>query len=471
MATSKQQPAGDAPALDVDVELVERLARPGPRYTSYPTAPHWSSSVGPEVHAEQLRGVCERDPGRRVSVYIHLPFCRRLCHYCGCNVVITARPERVDRYLDYLAREMDLVVGLVGRRPALGDLHLGGGTPTFLDAGQIDRLWALLSERFEVDPGATMALEVDPRVTTRPQLELLRKLGFCRLSMGVQDFDPEVQRLIGRDQAAEVTEQLYRDARDLGFRGINFDLVYGLPGQTEQSFSATVERVVALRPDRLALFSYAHLPALRPNQGKIDEAQLPAPSVKLRLFLLARRRLLEAGYVAIGMDHFAVVDDELASARREKRLHRNFQGYTVNAAPVTLAFGTSAISDIDGFYAQNHHKLRDYYAAIDASRLPTARGWVPTHDDRARRTLIERLMCNFTVDCAAIAGGFDLSSDYFDEALSALSWAEEERLVVRGGASGRQLEVTPLGQLFVRNLAMAFDAYLDRGNKTFSSTV
>jgi oxygen-independent coproporphyrinogen-3 oxidase len=454
----------------IEQSLIERLAGPGPRYTSYPTAPTWDSEFDDRKHLERLERAGAADPSVPLSLYFHLPFCREMCRYCGCSVVVTARPERIDRYIDYLAREMALAGAKLGRRRAVEQIHLGGGTPTFLSEGQLKRLWKVIGEQFEVKAEADLALEADPRVTTKAQLELLRAQGFSRLSMGVQDFTPEVQEEIGRVQSVEQTAELFEHARGLGYQTLNFDLVYGLPRQRAETFAETLNQVVHLRPDRLALFSYAHVPWIRPHQRAIDETLLPDPVSKLRLFEQARNRLFEAGYLQIGMDHFALPDDELARARVSRRLHRNFQGYTTRPSGDTLAFGVTSISELQGAYAQNVKKIAEYYDRIDAGRLPTERGWVLTDDDRLRREVIHRLMCNFFVDLEQVAASHGADPAPLLSDAERLDWAEAADLLQRDGAT---LEVTPRGQLFVRNLAMVFDAYLptQQSKPTFSSTV
>lgn len=454
-----------------DERLIRDVARPGPRYTSYPTAPAWrTEGFGWREYAERLERAEGEGANAPLSIYMHLPFCREMCRYCGCSVVVTDRAEKVDRYLDYLAREMDLVTARLPRRRRVDQLHLGGGTPTWLDVRQLARLWQLVTARFAIAPGADLALEVDPRVTSPEQLALLHRCGFARVSMGVQDFTPEVQDAIGRQQSVELTEALYRAARELGYRTINFDLVYGLPRQRPETFALTLEHALRLRPDRLALFSYAHVPWMRPHQRAIDEAELPDAVQKVRLFELARGKLLAAGYVQIGMDHFALPSDALAQARLVHRLHRNFQGYITQPSGDTLAFGITAISDVQGAYAQNVKRIADYYRHLDAGELPIERGCALTAEDLLRRDVIHGLMCNFVVDLAQVTRAHGFAADHFTAELATLCWAEEQGLLRR---SGLTLEVTPLGQLFVRNVAMAFDAYLpaQQSRPTFSSTV
>jgi oxygen-independent coproporphyrinogen-3 oxidase len=454
----------------VDPALLVRLSRPGPRYTSYPTAPEWTTAFGAAELTRHLE-LADREADRPLSLYVHIPFCRELCRYCGCNVVIARRPERADLYLDHLERELDLVCARLPSRRSVSQLHLGGGTPTFLGEAQLERLWRAIAGRFRILEGAELALEIDPVVTSKGQLSLLRSFGFNRVSMGVQDFTPEVQEYVGRIQSVELTRTLFEHARALGYRGINFDLIYGLPKQRRETFARTLELVVEMGPDRVAVFSYAHVPWMRPHQKRFDEALLPDPVEKFRLFALAHRRFLEAGYLQIGMDHFARADDELARARLERRLRRNFQGYTVNPAGDILAFGITGISDLAGCYAQNLKTLSHYYRSVEAGQLAVERGWVLTPDDLLRRAVITEIMCNFHVDLGALCArsGLDAARVFAPE-LEALREPEQQGLVAR---SGLGLELTPLGRVLVRNVAMIFDPYLRRRATagTFSKTI
>ncbi|MCB9556450.1 MAG: oxygen-independent coproporphyrinogen III oxidase [Deltaproteobacteria bacterium] len=457
-------------ATVVDPQLILKLARPGPRYTSYPTVPVWTTSVDSDVYRERLAAADVLD--RPLSLYFHVPFCRERCHYCGCNVVITGRQEKADRYIDYLIREVDMALELMPNRRRVDQIHLGGGTPTFLDEPQLLRLLAAIDERFNLVSDAELALEVDPRVTTREQLALLRGFGFNRLSIGVQDFTPEVQRAVGRVQEVELTEALYDYARHLGYSGVNFDLIYGLPLQEETAYRKTVETVLRLRPDRVAMFSYAHVPWIHPQQKRYDAEPRPGPLDKIALFLQARQQFFEAGYVAIGMDHFALPSDELAVARMQGRLYRNFQGYTPRETGDTIAFGASAISDVADSYTQSIKPLSAYYQSLDAGRFPIERGWLLTAEDLLRRETIQQLMCNFTADLEALAARHGCSAEQaFSAQLQPLDELEALGLIKR---DGWQIEVREIGQILVRNVAMVFDAHLSSAppeRPTFSQTV
>lgn len=441
-------------------DLLRKYDRPGPRYTSYPTVPAWTDAFGPEDYAKKLREAAALGPEAPLSLYAHIPFCAEMCSYCGCNVVVSRNREKHEEYLEVLLQELDLVAAHLGRRNRLSQIHYGGGTPTSLDEELLLRLWHKIREHFEVVPDAEVAVEIDPVVTRREQIALLRGMGFNRLSLGVQDFTPEVQRAVNRIQTVEETEALVTYARHLGYKGINFDLIYGLPLQKMETFERTIDEVLRLSPDRVAIFSYAHVPEARPNQRRIDASTLPVGPEKYALFEMARSKLLGAGYVAIGMDHFARADDELAVAQSERRLFRNFQGYTVRPASDTVAVGASAISDVRGAYAQNARPLPPYYEAIRAGRFAVVKGVHLTEDDLLRRDAITELMCNFSIDLDALGKrhGVDAAA-YLSESLEKLREMERDGLVRIGSDL---VELTEVGKNFVRPAAMAFDAWLDR---------
>lgn len=450
--------------------LLEKYDQPGPRYTSYPTAPMWQPTFGDAEYRAALARAAARveEP---LSVYFHLPFCWHRCLFCGCNVVISKRPEVADTYLDYLYREVAMGADALGARKRVKQMHWGGGTPTYLDCGQIEALFQNVAARFDFASDAEIALEVDPRVTTRDQLRVLRQLGFNRISMGVQDLDPAVQAAIDRNQSEAQTRELFAWCREEGFDGINIDLIYGLPAQTEATWTRTIEAVIAIRPDRLAVYSYAHLPNMIKHQKKIDDIARPTGAEKFELFAIARRLFLDAGYRAIGMDHFALPDDELARAMDARRLHRNFMGYTVVPAEDMIGFGVSAIGEIGGAYAQNEKRPVLYYGELDAGRFPTHTGIALTHDDEVRRWVIRQLMCNFYLDFAELSRryGVDYATYFAQEDLD-LSPMYQEGFLVR---AEDHLAVLPLGQVFVRNICMLFDAYHRRPDtfKQFSRTV
>jgi oxygen-independent coproporphyrinogen-3 oxidase len=453
--------------------LIRQYDRPGPRYTSYPTAVEFHEAFDEQAYRARLEQASAL-AAQPVSLYVHLPFCAERCSYCGCMMIATSSRAIVDRYLGYLEREIAMLAGRLGERRRIAQLHWGGGTPTHLPVESLRRLHRVLGSHFALDEAAEQAIEVDPRVTTPAQLSVLRELGFTRLSMGVQDFDPAVQEAIGRRQSEELTRDLYGYARSVGFESINLDLVYGLPRQNLATFGRTLGSVVEMAPDRVAVYSYAHVPWLRPHQKRIDTAHLPDAELKFELIGAAVDAFAGAGYLAIGMDHFARPDDDLAAAAREHRLHRNFMGYTTRPATDMIGLGVSAIGDLRGAYAQNAKKLTSYYAALDNGRLPIERGYALSDDDLVRRHVITELMCNFRVERSTVARTFGVDfHDYFGPELEALQ--------APGGpagdgfvrVTGDGVEVTGHGRLFVRTVCMVFDRYLatHQGTRLFSRTI
>jgi len=450
---------------EVNGATIARYEQPGPRYTSYPTVPQWNARFGPAEYAAKLSEAAREGASSPLSLYFHLPFCRHMCAFCGCNVVVTRDSTKADEYLTHLEQELALAAERLGKRRQISQLHLGGGTPTFLREDQLARLWRAIGTHFLIRSDAELAVEVNPVVTSTRQLALLHSFGFNRLSMGVQDFDRDVQEAIERNQSFELTAGMVADARRIGFRGINLDLVYGLPLQTQNKWERTLRRIAEIRPDRIAVYSFAYVPDLKPHQKRLPIEQLPHGEAKLSLFGAAYNAFVDAGYRPIGMDHFALPDDELSIAQDARTLWRNFQGYTIKAATDVIAFGITGISDVQGAYAQNIRPLPQYYRAISGGRFATVRGALLSDDDRRRRSVITDLMCNFWVDL-----GVD-GLDYFQPELEDLLKLEREGLVT---VRGPEVELTSLGRVFVRNVAMVFDAYLRRvenAPKLFSMTV
>ncbi len=445
----------------VDDEMLARYDVAGPRYTSYPTAPIWTDAFGPADYAAVLEAAGSEAAQAPLSVYVHIPFCWHMCSYCGCNVVVSRNRERADDYLDLVEREIELVAARLGDRRGVNQVHLGGGTPTFLDDDQQTRLWGMLTRHFDVLPGAEVAVEVNPSVTSLAQLSHLARLGFNRLSLGVQDLHPEVQAAIGRDQTFEQTQAFVDLARGLGFHSINFDLIYGLPHQTPRRFAETLAQVLALAPDRIACYSFAFVPDVKPNQRKLDASALPRGRAKLDLLRQAWQAFASAGYAPIGMDHFAAPHDSLAHAAAEGRLWRNFMGYTVRQAGDTIAFGVTGISEIHGAFAQNVRSISEYREALAAGRLPTEKGLLLTAEDRRRQHLITGLMCNLSADLGPEGEA------HFGEALRPLE--ADGLCALRDG----RVEVLPRGRLFLRNIAMVFDDYLGNSGERprFSRTI
>ena len=456
---------------DVTAELLAKYDKAGPRYTSYPTAVQFHDGFGADDYEAKLaEAAAARD--EPLSLYVHLPFCEERCTFCGCNVIITRREDVSRRYLDALAAEIRLVADRLGDRRRVVQYHWGGGTPTYQSVPEMRELHAIVRGEFEFVDGAEIAIEVDPRVTTDEHLVALRELGFNRLSMGVQDFADDVQAAINRGQTYEQTAALFRRARELGYQSINLDLVYGLPLQTVAKFRETLARVIDLRPDRVACYSYAYIPWIRGNQRRIRREDLPEMDEKFRLFGASLSAFLDGGYEMIGMDHFALPDDELARAARARTLHRNFMGYTVKPASDMIGFGVSSIGDLRNAYAQNTKKLSEYEAAIAAGRPPVTKGLLLNADDVIRRDVITRLMCNFHLDRRAIEArhGIDFGT-YFAAELAALEEPVSHGFV---RLTGDTIEVVGAGRLFIRNVCMIFDAYLAKktGERpVFSRTV
>ena len=450
-------------AARITPELLDRYDRPGPRYTSYPPIPSWSAEFHEADYRSALADLA-RLPDQPVALYLHLPFCVARCWYCGCNATVTRHDHVQESYVGRVIREMGMVSDVLGERRLAAEIHWGGGTPNFLGPAAMAQLATAVHERFRWAPGVAVGIEIDPRVASAEQLGRLRQLGFNRLSIGVQDFDPAVQQAIGRIQSEPLVAELRGAARELGFGSVNFDLVYGLPGQTEGSFARTLQRVVEMAPDRVACFGYAHVPWARPNQRRIDTAALPDRYQRFALFRLAVETLTEAGYRWIGLDHFARPSDELSLALDAGRLRRTFMGYVPDPAPHLLAFGTSAIGEVAGRLVQNDAHLGRYQRAIDAGQLPIVRGHALSGEDRVRRAAIERLLCTLELPYTTLA---HLGGD--DDPLARFRPFADEGLV-RFDAD--RLVVTSAGRFVLRNLAMELDAYADSASSTrFSRTV
>ncbi len=451
-------------------DLIKKYDRPGPRYTSYPTAPEWKDDFKGPQYVEHLARA--EKAGGPLSMYVHLPFCREMCRFCGCNVIATHDRSRADAYLDVLEKEVALVAAHLPTRRGVSQLHWGGGTPTFLDEKQLTRCHAILARHFHFLKDAELAVEIDPAITTRRQVQVLAELGFNRISMGVQDFDPKVQETVGRIQGEKETADLVEAARAAGYHGVNLDLIYGLPYQTPESWANTLARILEMRPDRMAVFGFAYTPWFKPHQNLLPKEALPNPEARVRQFLQTVEAFTGDGYRLIGLDHFALERDELARAQAAGTMFRNFQGYTVRPAEDTIAFGVSSIADIGGAYGQNPHKLKDWVDAIEAGRIPVERGASMSADDVLRRFVINRVMCQLRLDLGEVEAQFGPADR---QAIEADLRAGLDELVADGLVTfdGQVLTVKPLGQLLVRNVAMLFDAYLKKGDtaKRFSRTV
>jgi oxygen-independent coproporphyrinogen-3 oxidase len=444
------------------MDRMMELARPLPRYTSYPTAPNFRALT------EEEKLACLHECPEPLSLYVHIPFCRKICLYCGCSSLMSRSVEKDEIYVAALIREIEQARRITGRKKVC-EIHFGGGTPTKLSNMSLERIYRALEDHFEFVPGVASAIEIDPRTVDRARLQFLRSLGFNRVSFGVQDFDPAVQEAIGRRQTATEVEENYFSAREVGFGSIHFDLIYGLPGQSVKSFDATQKKVIELSPDRISLFSFAYLPHLKLNQRAIPLELLPKAEEKFAILEAARRAFCDAGYIAIGMDHFARPGDALARSYQDGTLFRSFQGYTSFHAQSLLGFGMTAIGQTEKSYFQNWKSLEHYYEAINRGVLPLERGLFLNSDDLRRRYVIEEIMCRFRVSKSEFRTKFEEEFDrYFEkekEALNALSDLIED--------SSDSLRVSREGELFLRNIASCFDAYLENNqtNHTFSHSI
>jgi len=447
-----------ASELVIDPVLIRRHDVSGPRYTSYPTADRFVEAFG---EAEARHWVAKRNIGgitQPLSVYVHIPFCNTLCYYCACNKIVTRGHTKSAKYIKSLATEIERFGALLGEDRRISQMHWGGGTPTFLNRDEMQELSARLCASFEREPDCECSIEVDPRRVESGRMAFLAGLGFNRVSIGVQDFDAAVQHAVHRIQSEDVTRRVIEEARAHGFRSVNLDLIYGLPKQTLASFSATLDKVLALDPDRVALYNYAHLPRVFRPQRRIREAELPSPAVKLDILTLAIGRLTRAGYLYIGMDHFAKPDDELAIAQRRGRLQRNFQGYSTHPECDLIGLGVSAISRIGPTYYQNYKTLEEYDAALDEGRLPVWRGIELTQDDLLRRAVIQAIACHFRMSIESIEDAYLIDfRQYFAEEMRDLERLAEEGLVE---LQPDWIVVTPRGRLLVRSVCMVFDRYL-----------
>ncbi|MGB0126163.1 MAG: oxygen-independent coproporphyrinogen III oxidase [Rhodocyclaceae bacterium] len=457
--------------LVFDPQLIRRFDVNGPRYTSYPTADRFVEAFDADAYRVWLAKRTVGGISRDLSLYVHIPFCNTICYYCACNKIITKDHGRSAKYLKYLDKEMALQAGCLDGRRDVVQLHFGGGTPTFLSHDELQRVMESIHSQFRLVPNGEYSIEVDPRKVDAATVALLGSLGFNRMSVGVQDFDIAVQEAVNRVQTIEETRSVIEAARGSGFKSVSVDLIYGLPKQNVISFNRTLEEVIRLAPDRLSVYNYAHLPHVFKPQRRIVEAELPSAEAKLQILSLAIRRLTEAGYVYIGMDHFARPTDELTVAQRQGRLHRNFQGYSTYAECDLMAFGVSSISKVGPSYSQNFRTLDEYYDSLDAGRLPVMRGLELTADDLLRRSIIQALMCHFeiSIESLEIAHLIDFSS-YFASEIRDLREMESAGLLA---LDDKWITVLPRGRMLVRAIAMVFDRYLrfDRARARYSKVI
>ncbi len=454
--------------------LLKKYDIPGPRYTSYPTAPAWISGVNSESYRQSLQSLKCSDP---LSLYFHLPFCENLCHFCGCTTVITTKHDRSHDYVNILLKEVDQVVSCFpkeAKKMTVSQLHFGGGSPNFLKPEELKEIVGCVRKNFDLLSDAEMAIEMHPRTSTNAFCEMVAQLGFNRISLGVQDLDPKVQKLINRHQTFEMTESMMHLLRALGLHSFNLDLVYGLPGQSVEGWTKTLEQVIALQPNRLAVYSYAHIPWVRPVQRSFKDSDLPSPEMKIRFFEMAYQTFIHNKYRLIGMDHFATEEDDLSAAVRQGTIHRNFMGYSTKADAHQLGFGMSAISFVGGNYFQNQKELEAYKKSVESHGLATFRGYLLHQDDSLRRDLIQKIMCRGLVEISQFEKEWNISfRNYFADELNHLDSFVEDGLLRR---TNEVLEVVGDGFLFLRNMAMVFDRYLEgirekSANPVFSRTV
>ncbi len=452
MSKNKSKP------MIVDIEMLRRYDRPGPRYTSYPTEPQFTTEFGQQEFQEEIRRTNKNYNPVDLSLYFHLPFCDTLCYFCGCTMIITHNRQRIDEYIDYLLKEIKLISSKIKSGRQVAQLHWGGGTPTYLSPEQIRRLFDGIREHFDFHRDAEIGVEIDPRGLTDAHLDALRDVGFNRASMGVQDFEPKVQETINRLQSEELTRWAFQGLRARGFDSINLDLIYGLPFQTVDSFSRTLDRIIDVSPDRLAVFNYAHVPWMKKHQRIIENTTLPKASEKLCILKATIEKLTSVGYVYIGMDHFAKADDSLTQAFYEKTLYRNFQGYSTQSGCDLYGLGMSSISQLQDVYAQNIKEIPNYYQTIDNNELATHRGYRLTQDDRLRRYVIMRLMCDFELNKRRVEEKFQINFDrYFADTLPELERFAADGLIE---SPNGVIAVTDMGRLLIRNITMLFDKYL-----------
>jgi oxygen-independent coproporphyrinogen-3 oxidase len=446
--------------IDFDIELIKKYDQPGPRYTSYPTAPHFHEGFTAESYLDEIVRTNTGAVKPPLSLYFHLPFCDTLCYFCGCNMIITRNRDRIKEYIKYVKNEIDLLRTYLDVDRPVTQLHWGGGTPTHLDPDEIYDLVSYINKSFKIDPAIEAGCEIDPRGLTREHLEALRSGGFNRISMGVQDINPTVQKAVNRIQPEEMTRQVVQWVRELGFTSINLDLMYGLPFQTKEEFIKTVKTTVDISPDRLAVFNYAHVPWMKKHMGLIKPEDLPKPEEKLHILGATIEELVGSGYVFIGMDHFAKPDDEMAIALRDKKLYRNFQGYSTNAGADLYGFGITSISQIGRVYAQNLKKEKEYFDSLNDEKLPVNKGIYLSDDDLLRRDVITKIMCDFELNFNYFESKYKIDfNEYFASSLNNLREMESDGLLK---IQSDGLAVSNKGRLLIRNIAMRFDGFIER---------
>ncbi len=457
--------------FNIDLDLIKKYDKPGPRYTSYPTAPHFVESFTADKYLDEIIRTNNLADTPDLSLYFHLPFCDTLCYFCGCNMIITRNRDRIKEYIKYLKNEIDLLRTYLKNDRKVVQLHWGGGTPTHLNPEEISDLISFINQSFEIKKDAEQGCEIDPRGLTKEHLEALRSGGFNRISMGVQDFNGAVQNAVNRIQPEEMTRDVVAWIRELGFQSINLDLMYGLPFQTVDSYEKTVDATIEISPDRIAVFNYAHVPWIKKHMNLINPQDLPSAEEKLQILKMTIEKLSNAGYDFIGMDHFAKPTDELSIAQRERKLYRNFQGYSTHAGTDLYGIGITSISQVGNCYVQNKKKEKEYFDSINDQALPIERGVYLTNDDILRRYVITKIMCDFELDFKSVEVQYGIEfNKYFKSSLEAMSEFISDDLVK---LTNEKLFVTQMGRLLIRNIAMNFDGYIERkeDNARYSRTV
>ena len=446
--------------FQIDLNLVRKYDKPGPRYTSYPTAPQFHEGFNSGNYIDELIRTNNFENPANLSLYFHIPFCDTLCYFCGCNMIISRNRDRIKEYLNYLKNEIDLLRSYLKPVRKVSQLHWGGGTPTHLSPKEIEELNSYINQNFDFSENPENGCEIDPRELTYEHLQALKNGGFNRISMGVQDFNPKVQKAVNRIQPESITRTVVEWVRKLNFTSINLDLIYGLPFQTVIEFEKSVDAILDISPDRVALFNYAHVPWMKKHMALIKTEDLPSPEEKLQILKMSVEKLTSAGYEFIGMDHFAKPDDELYKALRNKNLYRNFQGYSTNAGTDLFALGITSISQFGNVYAQNYKTEREYFSALDNGIIPIMKGYSMNEDDIIRKEVIMRIMCDFELDFSSIEKKFNINfEDYFAYGISNLSELISDGLIT---LKNRKIKVSEMGRLLIRNVAMNFDGFLER---------
>jgi oxygen-independent coproporphyrinogen-3 oxidase len=446
--------------FEVDLKKFKKYDKPGPRYTSYPTAPQFHENFTHKDFLDEIIKTNQAEHKAPLSLYFHLPYCDTLCYFCGCNMIITRNRDRIKEHISYIKKEIDLLKSYLGDDRIAVQHHWGGGTPTHLNPAEINELASYINSNFNFNTNAEISCEIDPRELRKEHLQALKNNRFNRISMGVQDFNEKVQKAVNRIQPEEITMKAIDWIRELSFESLNLDLIYGLPFQTVGSFEKTVEKIIQISPDRIAVFNYAHVPWIKKHMTLINSNDIPSPEIKLEILKMTIEKLTSSGYEFIGMDHFAKPDDELAKALKEKKLYRNFQGYSTHAGTDLYALGITSISQLKNIYSQNHKTEKEYYSALNENILPTCKGYYLNEDDHIRREVIMKIMCDFELDFELIENKYKIDfNEYFKWGLSNLKEMIEDDLLI---LNNKSIKINPTGKLLIRNIAMNFDGFIER---------